>query len=156
MTEAIAAQGTPLFVARQSAIAQAGRVPQALSAATGAENAMQSEKMKWKETILLIRSLISLMKRIYAWLRPHPLHMHWARVLQRAAVEVAFGQLTPFIRSQVVQAQVVPCCVCNFVLGTNTLCNLHFNAPLGVSLQNDNFTLSLACNSYSMRKQTRR
>ena len=47
MTEAIAAQGTPLFVARQSAIAQAGRVPQALSAATGADlTQLQSEKME--------------------------------------------------------------------------------------------------------------
>ena len=37
----------------------------------------------------------------------------------------------------------------DLLLGTNTLRNLHFNAPLSVSLQNDNFTLSLACDSYS-------
>ena len=34
--------------------------------------------------------------------------------------------------------------------GEITLRNLHFNAPLSVSLQNDNFTLSLACDSYSI------
>ena len=39
---------------------------------------------------------------------------------------------------------------CDLLLGTNTLRNLHFNAPLSVSLQNDNFTLSLACDSYSV------
>ena len=38
----------------------------------------------------------------------------------------------------------------DLLLGTNTLRNLHFNAPLSVSLQNDNFTLSLACDSYSI------
>ncbi|CAE7471106.1 unnamed protein product, partial [Symbiodinium pilosum] len=38
----------------------------------------------------------------------------------------------------------------DLLLGTNTLRNLHFNAPLSVSLQNDNFTLSLACDSYSV------
>ena len=37
----------------------------------------------------------------------------------------------------------------DLLLGTNTLRNLHFNAPLSVSLQNDNFSLSLACDSYS-------
>ena len=37
---------------------------------------------------------------------------------------------------------------CDLVLGTNTLRNLHFNAPLSVSLQNDNFTLSLACDAF--------
>ena len=39
---------------------------------------------------------------------------------------------------------------CDLLLGTNTLRNLHFNAPLSVSLQNDNFTLSLACDAYSI------
>ncbi|CAE7356026.1 unnamed protein product [Symbiodinium sp. KB8] len=38
----------------------------------------------------------------------------------------------------------------DLLLGTNTLRNLHFNAPRSVSLQNDNFTLSLACDSYSV------
>ncbi|CAE7447892.1 unnamed protein product, partial [Symbiodinium pilosum] len=38
----------------------------------------------------------------------------------------------------------------DLLLGTNTLRNLHFNVPLSVSLQNDNFTLSLACDSYSV------
>ena len=38
----------------------------------------------------------------------------------------------------------------DLLLGTNTLRNLHFNAPLSVSLQNDNFTLSLSCDSYSV------
>ena len=38
----------------------------------------------------------------------------------------------------------------DLLLGTNTLRNLHFNAPLSVSLQNDNFTLSLACDAYSI------
>ena len=38
----------------------------------------------------------------------------------------------------------------DLLLGTNTLCNLHFNAPLSVSLQNEGFTLSLACDSYSI------
>ena len=38
----------------------------------------------------------------------------------------------------------------DLLLGTNTLRNLHFNSPLSVSLQNDNFTLSLACDSYSV------
>ncbi|CAE7490703.1 unnamed protein product, partial [Symbiodinium pilosum] len=40
----------------------------------------------------------------------------------------------------------------DLLLQTNTLRNLHFNAPLSVSLQNDNFTLSLACDSYSVAK----
>ena len=38
----------------------------------------------------------------------------------------------------------------DLLLGTNTLRNLQFNAPLSASLQNDNFTLSLACDSYSI------
>ena len=38
----------------------------------------------------------------------------------------------------------------DLLLGTNTLRNLHFNEPLSVSLQNDNFTLSLACDAYSI------
>ena len=38
----------------------------------------------------------------------------------------------------------------DLLLGTNTLRNLHFNAPLSVSLQNENFTLSLSCDSYSI------
>ena len=38
----------------------------------------------------------------------------------------------------------------DLLLGTNTLRNLHFNALLSVSLQNDNFTLSLACDAYSI------
>ena len=38
----------------------------------------------------------------------------------------------------------------DLLLGTNTLRNLHFNAPLSVSLQNEGFTLSLACDSYSI------
>ena len=36
----------------------------------------------------------------------------------------------------------------DLLLGTNTLRNLHFNAPLSVSLQNEGFTLSLVCDSY--------
>ena len=39
----------------------------------------------------------------------------------------------------------------DLLLGTNTLRNLHFNAPLSVSLQNEGFTLSLACDSYASR-----
>ena len=38
----------------------------------------------------------------------------------------------------------------DLLLGTNTERHLHFSAPLSVSLQNDNFTLSLACDSYSV------
>ena len=38
----------------------------------------------------------------------------------------------------------------DLLLGTNTLRNLHFNAPLSVSLQNEGFTLSLSCDSYSI------
>ena len=40
----------------------------------------------------------------------------------------------------------------DLLLGTNTLRNLHFNAPPlpSVSLQNEGFTLSLACDSYSI------
>ena len=37
----------------------------------------------------------------------------------------------------------------DLLVGTNTLRNLHVAAPLSASLQNDNFTLSLACDSYS-------
>ena len=35
-------------------------------------------------------------------------------------------------------------------MGTNTIRNLHFAAPLSASLENENFTLSLACDSYSI------
>ena len=38
----------------------------------------------------------------------------------------------------------------DLLLGTNTVRNLHFNAPLSMSLQNEGFTLSLACDSYSI------
>ena len=37
----------------------------------------------------------------------------------------------------------------DLLLGTNTLRNLHVTAPLSASLQNDSFTVSLACDSYS-------
>ena len=35
-------------------------------------------------------------------------------------------------------------------MGTNQIRNLHVSAPLSVSVQNDNFTLSLACDAYSI------
>ena len=38
----------------------------------------------------------------------------------------------------------------DLLLGTNTVRNLHFNAPISMSLQNEGFTLSLACDSYSI------
>ena len=38
----------------------------------------------------------------------------------------------------------------DLLLGTNTVRNLHFNAPLSMSLQNEGCTLSLACDSYSI------
>ena len=38
----------------------------------------------------------------------------------------------------------------DWLVGTNTIRNLHATAPLSVSLQNDNWTLSLACDSYSI------
>ena len=38
----------------------------------------------------------------------------------------------------------------HLVVGTNTIRNLHFAAPLSATLENDNFTLSLACDSYSI------
>ena len=62
MTEAIAAQGTPLFVARLAAIAEAGRVPQAQSAATGAENAMELRSEKMEVESQLQRTLHRLLK----------------------------------------------------------------------------------------------
>ena len=34
-------------------------------------------------------------------------------------------------------------------MGTNTIRNWHFQAPLSVRFENDNFTLSLACDAYS-------
>ncbi|CAE7439803.1 unnamed protein product, partial [Symbiodinium necroappetens] len=37
----------------------------------------------------------------------------------------------------------------DLLVGTNTLRNLHVVAPLSASLQNDSFTLSLTCDSYS-------
>ena len=37
----------------------------------------------------------------------------------------------------------------DLLVGTNTIRNWHFNAPLSVSLENDNFTLSLACDAYT-------
>ena len=37
----------------------------------------------------------------------------------------------------------------DLLLGTNTIRNFHFNAPLSVTLENDNFTLSLACDAYT-------
>ena len=38
----------------------------------------------------------------------------------------------------------------DWLVGTNQIRNLHATAPLSVSVQNDNFTLSLACDSYSI------
>ena len=38
----------------------------------------------------------------------------------------------------------------DWLVGTNQLRNLHVSAPLSVSVQNENFTLSLACDSYSI------
>ena len=38
----------------------------------------------------------------------------------------------------------------DLLVGTNTIRNLHFAAPLSASLENENFTLSLACDSYSI------
>ena len=37
----------------------------------------------------------------------------------------------------------------DLLVGTNTIRNWHFSAPLSVSLENDNFTLSLACDAYT-------
>ena len=37
----------------------------------------------------------------------------------------------------------------DLLVGTNTIRNWHFNDPLSVSLENDNFTLSLACDAYT-------
>ena len=37
----------------------------------------------------------------------------------------------------------------DLLVGTNSLRNLHVTAPLSASLQNDSFTVSLACDSYS-------
>ena len=37
----------------------------------------------------------------------------------------------------------------DLLVGTNTLRNLHVTAPLSANLQNDSFTVSLACDSYS-------
>ena len=37
----------------------------------------------------------------------------------------------------------------DLLVGTNTIRNWHFQAPLSASLANDNFTLSLACDAYS-------
>ena len=37
----------------------------------------------------------------------------------------------------------------DLLAGTNTIRNWHFSAPLSVSLENENFTLSLACDAYS-------
>ena len=38
----------------------------------------------------------------------------------------------------------------DWLVGTNTIRNLHVSAPLSVSTQNDNFTLSLSCDAYSI------
>ena len=38
----------------------------------------------------------------------------------------------------------------DWLVGTNQIRNLHATAPLSVSVQNDNFTLSLACDAYSI------
>ena len=38
----------------------------------------------------------------------------------------------------------------DWLVGTNQIRNLHVTAPLSVSVQNDNFTLSLACDAYSI------
>ena len=38
----------------------------------------------------------------------------------------------------------------DWLVGTNQIRNLHATAPLSVSVQNDNFTLSLACDSYTI------
>ena len=38
----------------------------------------------------------------------------------------------------------------DWLVGTNQIRNLHVSAPLSVSVQNENFTLSLACDAYSV------
>ena len=42
----------------------------------------------------------------------------------------------------------------DLLVGTNTIRNWHFNAPLSVTLENDNFTLSLACDAYTQAEVT--
>ena len=59
MTEADAAQGTPLFVAHTTAIAKAGHVPQAQRVATIAVNAMQPQSEKMEVENQLQRTLHS-------------------------------------------------------------------------------------------------
>ena len=72
----------------------------------------------------------------------------------QSAIDAILAQLAALTTgggSNLINAQAWPGEITwDLLLGTNTLRNLHFNAPLSVSLQNDNFTLSLACDSYSV------
>ena len=44
----------------------------------------------------------------------------------------------------------------DLLVGTNTIRNWHFSAPLSVTLENDNFTLSLACDAYTQAEGPQR
>ena len=72
----------------------------------------------------------------------------------QSAIDAILAQLAALTTgggSNLINAQAWPGEITwDLLLGTNTLRNLHFNAPLSVSLQNENFTLSLACDSYSV------
>ena len=70
----------------------------------------------------------------------------------QSAIDAILAQLAILTTgggSNLINAQAWPSEITwDLLLGTNTLRNLHFNQPLSVSLQNDNFTLG--CDSYSV------
>ena len=67
-----------------------------------------------------------------------------AILAQLAALTAGGG--TNFINAQAWPGEIT----WDWLVGTNQIRNLHVSAPLSVSVQNDNFTLSLACDAYSI------
>ena len=76
-----------------------------------------------------------------------------AETLLQSAIDAILAQLAALTTGgglNLINAQAWPGEITwDLLLGTNTIRNLHASAPLSLSLQNDNFTLSLACDSYS-------
>ena len=68
----------------------------------------------------------------------------------QSAINSALAALTTGGGTNLANAQAWPGEITwDLLLGTNTILNFHFNAPLSVTLENDNFTLSLACDAYT-------
>ena len=72
----------------------------------------------------------------------------------QSAIDVILAQLAALTTgggTNLINAQAWPGEITwDWLAGTNQIRNLHVTAPLNVSTQNDNFTLSLACDAYSV------